>query len=689
MDSLDQDLSRGTALYNSGQFVEARAVFEDVEKLRPDDSKVLSLLAGSLAALGEADAAQEKIQKALKTDSNVAMVQVMAGHVYSRLNQIEEAEQYFRYAIALMPDQPGTLYSLGHNLLAQARYKEALGYLEKAAAFDNTILDLKQKIAAIHWQLKDYDKASGILEEILRETPNDILALNELGLVRKSQGRIHDAIELFQKAVEVEPSFELANKNLGTSLQENGNADAAAAQFDEYEAKNQALEVTLLNALVLPVVSDSVDEIDKWRNRLVEGMNRAAHSGQVLHDPLHQIGRDHFHLAYHARNDKDIQRHIAHTYLKVAPTLGAQFSMPEGRGEEGLIKVGFVSTKLCNHTVGYLNVGYIEHLDRSKFQVDIICPDDGGDSIRKKIESAADNVHFVPRYLDKARSIIAELKYDILYFPDIGMEPFSYFLAFARMAPVQAVAWGHPVTTGIPNVDYFVSCDLMEPENGQDSYSETLIRLPDAGGYYYRPIKPEGQFDRGRNGLPEDQPIIACLQSCFKFHPDFDPIVKNILTKVPDAILVLIDFVSEHLAKRLKRTLGDDFNRVHFVQPLLRDDFLLLASEANVLLDIPQWAGGRTSYECLAMGTPIVHLPGKFMRGRDTLAFYETIGVLDCVAENEHQYVDIAERLVKDQAFNAAVRGKISSNVSKLFKRQSAVTALEDFFIDAIEVARS
>ncbi len=39
---------------------------------------------------------------------------------------------------------------------------------------------------------------------------------------------------------------------------------------------------------------------------------------------------------------------------------------------------------------------------------------------------------------------------DILFYPDLGMTPLTYFLAFARLAPVQCVSWGHPVTTGIP-----------------------------------------------------------------------------------------------------------------------------------------------------------------------------------------------------------------------------------------------
>ena len=45
---------------------------------------------------------------------------------------------------------------------------------------------------------------------------------------------------------------------------------------------------------------------------------------------------------------------------------------------------------------------------------------------------------------------------------------------------VQAAWWGHPDTTGIPTIDYFISSDI-EVEDAQDYYSEKLVRqMPNA-----------------------------------------------------------------------------------------------------------------------------------------------------------------------------------------------------------------
>jgi protein O-GlcNAc transferase len=62
--------------------------------------------------------------------------------------------------------------------------------------------------------------------------------------------------------------------------------------------------------------------------------------------------------------------------------------------------------------------------------------------------------------LERAHTQLGALELDVLFYQDIGMESVSYFLSFARLASVQCVSFGHPNTTGVPNMDYFISNDL-------------------------------------------------------------------------------------------------------------------------------------------------------------------------------------------------------------------------------------
>ena len=65
---------------------------------------------------------------------------------------------------------------------------------------------------------------------------------------------------------------------------------------------------------------------------------------------------------------------------------------------------------------------------------------------------------------------------DVLIFPDVGMEPFTLYLSFARLARVQMAWWGHPVTTASPTMDYFISLE-DELDEAQEHYTEQLVRM--------------------------------------------------------------------------------------------------------------------------------------------------------------------------------------------------------------------
>jgi hypothetical protein len=68
----------------------------------------------------------------------------------------------------------------------------------------------------------------------------------------------------------------------------------------------------------------------------------------------------------------------------------------------------------------------------------------------------------LPGSLNAAADIIRQQKLHVLIYPEISGDPVTYFLAFSKLAPVQMAWWGHPETSGIPAIDYFVSSDVKQ-----------------------------------------------------------------------------------------------------------------------------------------------------------------------------------------------------------------------------------
>ena len=238
-------------------------------------------------------------------------------------------------------------------------------------------------------------------------------------------------------------------------------------------------------------------------------------------------------------------------------------------------------------------------------------------------------------------------------------------------------------------MDYFVSSALLEEPDADDQYSEQLVRLPNISVYYQRPQLPERSRDRASFGFDAGRHLYSCPQTLFKLHPDFDAILGGILRADPQGELLLIEGKHPHwtamLRERFARSLADVQRRIHFLPPLSHDDFLSLTAAVDVLLDPIHFGGGNTSYEAFALGTPMVTLPSKLLRGRFTLGLYKQMGVLDCVATSVDEYVSLAVRLGTDREYHREISEKIRAASEVLYHNRQSVLDVEAFLADAIE----
>ena len=83
---------------------------------------------------------------------------------------------------------------------------------------------------------------------------------------------------------------------------------------------------------------------------------------------------------------------------------------------------------------------------------------------------------------------------------------------------------GHPVTTGLPEIDYFLSSDLMEPPDADAHYTEHRVRLPNLSINYSALPDRGDTLEREQLGLRPDATIYLCCQSLFKYLPQYDEV---------------------------------------------------------------------------------------------------------------------------------------------------------------------
>jgi len=352
------------------------------------------------------------------------------------------------------------------------------------------------------------------------------------------------------------------------------------------------------------------------------------------------------------------------------------------------IRIGFVSSHLWNHSVGVLWHGLIGQFDRSRFEVFVFSLSQSTDPVVEYLRSNCEHYTELPADLSSTCDVLLAARLDVIFYTDIGMDSRVYALAVQRLAPVQCTSWGHPVTTGLPAMDYYLSSELFETAGAEEHYTESLVRLTNLGVYVFRPSVPPVTKSIEELGLPPGFHTYACLQSLFKVDPSFDDILGKILRRDTRGLLVLPDgHVPEwnhSFLKRFARNNGDVVDRVHFTPRLDYDDYMQLMQLADVLLVPSRFGGGRTSYEAFAAGRPVITLPSEFLRGRITLGLYRILGIDDCVASDPEAYVRVALRIANDVEYRIDLRSRIAARSHLLFEDMSCVHEVERFLEQAV-----
>jgi CRISPR-associated protein Csy1 len=354
------------------------------------------------------------------------------------------------------------------------------------------------------------------------------------------------------------------------------------------------------------------------------------------------------------------------------------------------LRVGFLSHFFFNCTAGRYFSSWITHLDRERFESVVYYTNEWVADDTRKIAAAATTFRHRPgRPLYTLAQEVAADRLDVLVFPELGMHPETFALAGLRLAPVQCAGWGHPDTTGLPNIDWFVSCEAMEPEGADQHYSERLALLPGLGTRYSIPVR-DGTGTRADFGLPEDRTIYLVPQSLFKIHPDNDEIIAEVLAR--DDRGVALFFAAAHeqhtqtfaarLAKSFRRHNLDIHRRAIFLQSNIpHPTYLRLNELCDVMIDTVHWSGGNTSLDALASGLPVVTLPGGLMRGRQSRAMLGILELPQLIAEDRESFIATAVRLGKDSEERRAISVAIAERRGALFEREDPVRAFEDFLL--------
>ena len=652
---------RGVILAARGDFAEALTCFETALATRSNYPEARANLARSLRSLGRLDDAARQFEAVLREAPQAVPVHLELAATLEARGEVARAEQHLRQALALQPRLFEACLHLARLLQVQGRPAEALEFAERAAAL----------------------------------RPDSAGALNNLGNVLRSLGRSEPAIARYREALRIDPNFAMAHHNCGLALRSQARIAEAREHFARaFALQPQALEAELALCIAeIPPLYDTAAEIEERRAAYAQRLAQLARDVEKAGTPARladEIGAHQpFYLPYQGRNDRELQSAYGALVCKMMAAAYAAPPLPKAPRSDEPIRIGIVSAFFRQHSNWKIPIrGWLKMLDRERFRLFGYHTSSEHDAETEVAAKLCSRLVQGPKSLDAWRQTILDDAPHVLIYPEIGMDTVSAQLGAQRLASVQCCSWGHPVTSGFPTMDYFLSSELMEPADADAHYTERLVRLPNLSIHYEPADMPAAALGRAQLGLRDEAVVYWCCQSLPKYLPQFDEVFPRIAAAVPGCQFTFIEFAAgEAVTRTFKARLDRAFaaaglrasEHCVFLPRLSPEHFAAAIGQCDIVLDSIGWSGCNSILESLVHDRPIVTYAGEMMRGRHSAAILTMMGLPQTIAQTVDGYVEMASELGRDQERRAALSSRIAANKQRVYRDMDCILALEAF----------
>ena len=580
-------------------------------------------------------------------------------------------------ALAASPASAPTLIERSRALVDLGRYEEAIASADAALALDIASADGFVQRGTALVQLHRYDEALQAFRRATELNPAHVDAALNRAQIAHEAGLSAEAVEFSERALRLDPD-------------------------------RLRVQAGYLHCL-LPALLDSPAEMHLTHAKYCAQVTRFAAwlDGHPQADPtLPLSGTPTYYLAYRELANVQVLSEFGRAWSRYFTAWQAMQGLaapPTGPVQERRPRVGIVSAYLRQHSVyNVITRTFLTALERIGCEVQAFALSDESDEETTYAATRVQRFEHGRKGLLEWASLISGAACDVLVYPELGMDDLTLKLAGMRLAPVQLASWGHPETTGLPTIDYFVSGAAFEPADAERNYTEKLVQLPGLGCFLQaEALLPATSYAGGvhlaSSGLDARLPIYVCPGTPFKYLPEHDVVLPRIAQRVGRCQFAFFEFrqraeLSRHMFVRLARAFtehGLDWTDYLRLLPWMPPaDFRSVCSSATAVLDTIGFSGFNTAVHALQSGAPVIGWEGRMLRGRLASGTLRHLGLGELVAEDHDGFVAIAARLALEPAYATGVRQRVVAARGRVYNDEAVIEALGGFLREAIDSAR-
>jgi len=646
---LDPDMSRaryglGVSLRHAGRLEEAIRVLQGLRVSAEAGDNIDLELGLALLKAGQYKRAAYLLEKYQERSPESCPVHIALGDAFTGLGDNERALEAYRGAMRLACDDPGHFINTGQGFMRLGMFDMALESFSKAAKLSPDDALISTCIGDCYYHARQYDKAITAYQQAIEYNPRTLEAYNNLGNIYQGMLELDKALEMYRRALSIRPDMAELHTNIGNVLMELGDPLRAMESYRtalQYRPGYALGRSNLAMSLVYQPDSSEADILEehiKWARECC---------GRLQTSPVFT-------------NSCDSVRRL---------------------------RIGYLSPNFYFHPVTSFFWPMVAESDRNTIETFCYSDSRAVDNVTQRIRQRADHWRDTVDMSDAAlEQVIRNDRIDILVELAGHTAGNRLRLLARRVAPVQVSYLGYPCTTGLPQMDYYITDKLVDPEGSEAFYSEKLAYIPVFS--CYQPCTETimaGPLPFLRNG----RITFASLNNPRKFHDELIALWSDVLSSVADSVLVMQgkgfknEGVIRHFAEKFAHH-GINRDRLVFHPPMPFEDHLRLYRDIDIALDTYPWNGHTTSCHALWMGCPVIAMLGKRHASRMAGSVLMNIGHGELVASSEDEYVDIAVRLAADTERLSTLRASLRDRMreSPLCDGKTFQNELENVYQD-------
>lgn len=705
-----QEANELIALFGAGRHAELEARARELAQRHPDVGfiwKVLgvALLVQDKDGVSALSKAAELLPQDAETWSNL-------GNAQRAQKLLPQAEESYRRAVALAPAQASHFYNLGITLADQDRLQEAADAYRQAIAANPAFADAHFNLGIVQQKSHELDAAETSFQAAIKAQPAHAQAWCNLGALQARRGRLDEAHAALRQAIRLAPGMADAHHNMGNVHKDALRMAQAAQAFgeairlqpghvDAHQGLGQVLGKLRQYQPAIAALTHAIEldpqHVDAWIDlgnvRKEIGELDAAlacfeHADQFAPHRLDVLS-NWLMLSNYARGvprERRIER--ARQYgERVRAQVTPQPRPAHSWDPEKVLRVGLVSGDLRRHPVGYFLDTVLQALKaQAGDRIELIgYPTQPlSDALTQRLKACCTEWRPVVGLDDAtAAQQMADDGIDILI--DLsGHTAHTRLAVFAwRPAPVQVSWLGYFATTGLQEMDHFLSDPWSTPPALQKDFTERLWLLPQTRLCFSPPeaappVAPLPAMQRGHV-------TFGCFNNLTKLNDEVLQLWAQVVRSVPGSQLFLkapqLDDAQVHdMTLQRLRTLGLGPECLILEGNSPREEYLRAYHRVDIGLDPFPFTGGTTTAESLWMGVPVLTLQGDTLVARQGVSMMTNVGLANWIADNEQDYLRKAIAFASDLPALAKLRAGLRNQAlqSPLFNASEFALHFQD-----------